>query len=172
MGVPNLRDSGSESCDSDNASSENAITENATAQHSHLPQLLIPFEPKLTNRTGADILAPSIGNLHGSYKFLPGGPSFDWSILEDLHRRFGGSPDGPYLCMHGTDELSDEFFRRIVKCGVSKINVNSWLREPYVSTLSKSLQSKTMPEAIDDAHEAMVKEAERFCDLLGSTGKA
>lgn len=123
-------------------------------------------------RTGADILAPSIGNLHGSYKFLPGGPQFDWSILEDLQKRFGSSPDGPYLCMHGTDELSDEFFRRIVKCGVSKVNVNSWLRDPYVRALSEGLKTKTMPEAIDDAHEAMVKEAERFCDLLGSTGKA
>lgn len=129
-----------------------------------------PGPRSLTRRTGADILAPSIGNLHGSYKFLPGGPSFDWSILEDLQRRFGSG--APYLCMHGTDELSDEFFRRIVACGVSKINVNSWLREPYVRALSEGLKSKTMPEAIDDAHEAMVKEAERFCDLLGSTGKA
>lgn len=123
-------------------------------------------------RTGADILAPSIGNLHGSYRFLPGGPAFDWSILEDLQARFGSAPGGPYLCMHGTDELSDAFFRRIVACGVSKINVNSWLREPYVRALADGLQRKSLPDAIDDAHDAMVREAERFCDLLGSTGKA
>ncbi|EJT49855.1 hypothetical protein A1Q1_01007 [Trichosporon asahii var. asahii CBS 2479] len=182
-----LSDSPLRDCVSESHASENHVSENRYLRNSHtdsknaFPENASPETPiaentsaenGLTSRTGADILAPSIGNLHGSYKFLPGGPQFDWSILEDLHARFGSSPTGPYLCMHGTDELSDEFFRRIVKCGVSKINVNSWLREPYVSTLSKALQTKTMPEAIDDAHEAMVKEAERFCDLLGSTGKA
>lgn len=122
--------------------------------------------------TGADILAPSIGNLHGSYRFLPSGPQFDWSILSDLHSRFASSGGRPFLCMHGTDELSDDFFRRIVRCGVSKVNINSWLREPYVQALKEGLQEKSMPEAIDAAVEAMGREAERFCDLLGSTGRA
>lgn len=74
--------------------------------------------------------------------------------------------------MHGTDEISDDLFRECIKNGVTKVNVNSWLRDPYVEALSKGLASKTMPEAIDDAMEALEKECRRFCDLLGSTDKA
>lgn len=124
----------------------------------------------LTPSTGADILAPSIGNLHGSYKFIKGGPNFRQEILKDLQKRFAGRT--PYMCLHGTDEISDDLFRECIKNGVTKVNVNSWLRDPYVEALSKGLASKTMPEAIDDAMEALEKECRRFCDLLGSTDKA
>lgn len=120
--------------------------------------------------TGADILAPSIGNLHGSYKFVKGGPQFRQPILQDLQARFAGRV--PYLCLHGTDEISDDLFRECIRNGVTKVNVNSWLRDPYCAALSKGLASKTMPEAIDDAMAAFEKECERFCDLLGSSGKA
>jgi len=90
--------------------------------------------------------------------------------LKDLQGRFKGRT--PYLCLHGTDELSDELFHECIANGVSKVNVNSWLRDAYVAALEKGLQTKTFPEAIDDAIAAMVKEAERFADVLGSTGKA
>lgn len=120
--------------------------------------------------TGADILAPSIGNLHGSYKFVKGGPQFHQEILKDLQARFAGRV--PYVCLHGTDEISDDLFRECIKNGVTKVNVNSWLRDPYCQALSAGLAGKTMPEAIDDAMAAFEKECARFCDLMGSTGKA
>jgi fructose-bisphosphate aldolase class II len=120
--------------------------------------------------TGADILAPSIGNLHGSYKFVKGGPQFSQPILKDLQARFANRV--PYLCLHGTDEISDDLFRECIKNGVTKVNVNSWLRDPYCAALSKGLAGKTMPEAIDDAMAAFEKECHRFCDLMGSTDKA
>lgn len=75
------------------------------------------------------------------------------------------------MCLHGTDEISDDLFRECVRNGVTKVNVNSWLRDPYVDALATGLKTKIMPEAIDDALNAFQKEGERFCDLLGSTNK-
>ncbi|WOO82050.1 Putative fructose-bisphosphate aldolase [Vanrija pseudolonga] len=118
--------------------------------------------------TGADILAPSIGNLHGSYKFVEGGPNFRQEILKDLQKK----DKVPYLCLHGTDEISDDLFRECIANGVSKVNVNSWLRDPYCVALAEGLTTKSMPEAIDDAIEALEQSAYRFFDLLGSAGKA
>ncbi|EKM76259.1 hypothetical protein AGABI1DRAFT_78657 [Agaricus bisporus var. burnettii JB137-S8] len=116
--------------------------------------------------TGATILAPSIGNLHGSY-LRP--PNFRLEIVRELRKTLG---DQVPICLHGTDELPDELFRECIKNGVSKINVNSWARDPYVQVLSEGLKTKAMPEAIEEATEAFAAACERFFRLFGSAGKA
>ncbi|OWZ31296.1 tagatose-bisphosphate aldolase [Cryptococcus neoformans] len=120
--------------------------------------------------TGADILAPSYGNLHGSYKFI-GGPKYKLEILKDLQKRFRGRI--PYLCAHGTDELPDSLFQDLVKAGVSKFNINSWARDPYVETLGKELSAGTpFPDASEKAIEAFAQVCDHMMELLGSKGKA
>lgn len=118
-------------------------------------------------QTGASILSPSIGNLHGSY-LNP--PNFHQDILIDLRDRFKNRQ--PYLCLHGTDELPDDLFVECIKNGISKINVNSWARDPYVKALSTGLQTKPFPDAVEDATEEFAKVCERFIKLFGSAGKA
>ncbi|PIL35217.1 hypothetical protein GSI_03007 [Ganoderma sinense ZZ0214-1] len=116
--------------------------------------------------TGALILAPSIGNLHGSYI---NGPKFRQDILKDLQSTFKGMIP---LCLHGTDELPDELFRECIANGISKININSWGRDPYAKKLAEGLQTKTFPEAVDDATKVFEDICARFFDLFGSAGKA
>jgi len=132
-------------------------------------------DAKLTNpgqaeafmkETGAVILAPSIGNLHGSY-LNP--PNFRQHILKDLHQTFQGQIS---LCLHGTDELPDDLFIECIKNGISKINVNSWARDPYVKTLSEALALKPFPIAQEAATEASASVCERFFKLFGSAEKA
>ncbi|KAL5513451.1 hypothetical protein ACEPAH_3850 [Sanghuangporus vaninii] len=132
-------------------------------------------DAKLTNpekaqmfmaETGAAILSPSIGNLHGSY-LRP--PNFRQEILKDLHSRFNG---GIPLCLHGTDELPDALFQECIRNGISKINVNSWGRDPYVKALVSGLQNKPFPDAVEESTEVFASVCERFLDLFGSTGKA
>ncbi|EJD00009.1 aldolase [Fomitiporia mediterranea MF3/22] len=132
-------------------------------------------DAKLTNpekaqtfmtQTDAAILSPSIGNLHGSY-LNP--PNFRQEILKDLRSRFNGKVP---LCLHGTDELPDELFKECIANGISKININSWARDPYVKTLSEALRSKPFPEAVEESTEVFAAVCERFFDLFGSTGKA
>ncbi|KAJ7641465.1 aldolase [Roridomyces roridus] len=118
------------------------------------------------NGTGAIILAPSIGNLHGSY-LNP--PNFRQEILKSLHATFAGKVP---LCLHGTDELPDALFVECIKNGISKINVNSWARDPYVKALTEGLQTKPFPDAADEATEVFAKVCDRFIVLFGSAGKA
>ncbi|KJA15911.1 hypothetical protein HYPSUDRAFT_333762 [Hypholoma sublateritium FD-334 SS-4] len=116
--------------------------------------------------TGAIILAPSIGNLHGSY-INP--PNFRQSILKNLHTEFEGRIP---LCLHGTDELPDELFVECIKNGVTKINVNSWGRDVYAKSLGEGLLSKPFPDAVEAATEVFVKSCVRFFTLFSSAGKA
>ncbi|KAJ6618006.1 aldolase [Mycena sp. CBHHK59/15] len=118
------------------------------------------------NGTGAIILAPSIGNLHGSY-INP--PNFRQDILKALHSTFGGKVP---LCLHGTDELPDALFVECIKNGISKINVNSWARDPYAKALASGLAEKPFPDAVEDATEVFAKVCDRFFKLFDSAGKA
>ncbi|KAF5375940.1 hypothetical protein D9615_008273 [Tricholomella constricta] len=112
--------------------------------------------------TGAIILAPSIGNLHGSY-LNP--PNFRQSILQDLNKVFKSKVP---ICLHGTDELPDALFVECIKNGVSK----SWARDPYAKALGEGLLAKPFPEAQEAATEAFAAACERFFTLFGSVGKA
>ncbi|KAI5891590.1 aldolase [Schizophyllum commune H4-8] len=116
--------------------------------------------------TGADILAPSIGNLHGSY-INP--PNFKQEILIALREKFAGRVP---ICLHGTDELPDSLFQECVKNGVSKFNVNSWARDPYAKALGTALLSKPFPDAVDEATDAFVTVCLRFFKLFNSEGRA
>ncbi|KAF8151782.1 ketose-bisphosphate aldolase [Crassisporium funariophilum] len=130
-------------------------------------KLTDPAKAKLfMEGTGAIILAPSIGNLHGSY-LNP--PNFRQQILKDLHQQFKGQVP---VCLHGTDEIPDALFVECIKNGVSKINVNSWARDPYSKALGEGLLSKPFPEAQEEATEAFAKVCDRFFTLFGSAGKA
>ncbi|THH19141.1 hypothetical protein EW146_g1971 [Bondarzewia mesenterica] len=118
------------------------------------------------NETGALILSPSIGNLHGLY-LNP--PNFRQDILKELKGRFQGKIP---LCLHGTDGVSDELFRECIKNGISKINVNSAVRDVYVKSLASALQTKPFPDAIEEATEVFAGVCDRFFEVFGSKGKA
>ena len=90
--------------------------------------------------------------------------------LRDLRSIFQGQ--GIPICLNGTDELPDELFRECVKSGVSKFNVNSWARDPYVKALTAALQTKPFPDAVEEATEVFASVCERFIKLFGSDGKA
>ncbi|KAF8742566.1 hypothetical protein AX14_003600 [Amanita brunnescens Koide BX004] len=118
------------------------------------------------SETGADILAPSIGNLHGDY-LQP--PNFRQDILVRLRETF---KDKVFLCLHGTSNLPDELVRECIKNGMSKINVNGAARDPYVKTLSQGLLYMPFPEAIEGATEVFAGVCEDLFTLFGSAGKA
>ncbi|PFH48511.1 hypothetical protein AMATHDRAFT_149714 [Amanita thiersii Skay4041] len=129
-------------------------------------KLTDPAKAELYMRgTGANILAPSIGNLHGKY-INP--PNFRQDILKDLKAMAKGKI---HLCLHGTDDLPDELFLRCIENGITKINVNSAARQPYVQSLLRHLGHDPLPDAIEKATEAFASTCERLMRLFGSAGK-
>jgi tagatose 1,6-diphosphate aldolase GatY/KbaY len=86
-----------------------------------------------SERSGAGCLAVSIGNVHGAYQEPP---ALDWARLEEIRRRV----EVP-LSLHGASGLSDDDLRRAIRLGVSKVNVNTELRERYVEVTAERIET-------------------------------
>jgi fructose/tagatose bisphosphate aldolase len=65
--------------------------------------------------TGISALAVAIGNAHGVYR---GKPRINYPVLEEI-ARLVSIP----LVLHGGSGIGDEDFKKIIKAGVSKINI-------------------------------------------------
>jgi ketose-bisphosphate aldolase len=76
-------------------------------------------------QTGAACLAVSIGNVHGTYREPP---RLDWERLEAV-RAATAVP----LSLHGASGIPDADLRRAIALGVTKVNVNTELREAYLA---------------------------------------
>ena len=76
--------------------------------------------PEFVERTGAQLLAVSIGNVHGKYT---GAPRIRWDILERIH-----TDCAVPLVLHGASGIPEGDLRRAVTLGVAKVNMNTELR--------------------------------------------
>lgn len=119
--------------------------------------LSIPeYEARLTDphmaadfvmQTRVDALAVCIGNVHGHYH---GEPKLDFERLESIQK----SVSVP-LVLHGASGLSDALVHRAIDCGVRKFNVNTEVREAYLSALHANLQKEKKPDLIDVMNNAV-----------------
>lgn len=85
------------------------------------------------DRTGAACLAVSIGNVHGTYSEPP---RLDWPRLEAIR-----SQVSVHLSLHGASGLGIDDLAQAIRLGASKVNVNTELRERYLSETSARLGS-------------------------------
>ena len=117
--------------------------------------------------TGIDTFAVAIGNLHGLY---PVPKQLDLALLERIRAAVPG-----YLSLHGGSGTPEAQFRGAVARGISKININSELRQAYRTTLEAQL--KAHPEQVAvvkllgpvlDAVQAVV---EQKLEVFGAAGK-
>ncbi|MFE2943525.1 class II fructose-bisphosphate aldolase [Streptomyces sp. NPDC059255] len=79
------------------------------------------------DRSGADLLAVSLGNVHGRY---PAPPELDWARLVSIRER----TDVP-LVLHGASGLPAADLTRAIGHGVCKVNINTELRQTVFDTL-------------------------------------
>jgi ketose-bisphosphate aldolase len=77
--------------------------------------------------TGISALAVAIGNAHGVYK---GKPRINYPVLEALTKAVAIP-----LVLHGGSGIPDEDFKRIIKMGVSKINIFTELAQEATARL-------------------------------------
>lgn len=88
--------------------------------------------PDFLDRSGADLLAVSIGNVHGRYTAEP---RLDWTRLAAIRARAGDTP----LVLHGASGLPADDLHRALDGGVCKVNVNTELRRAVFDTLGDEL---------------------------------
>jgi fructose-bisphosphate aldolase class II len=84
-------------------------------------------------KTGIDLLAPSVGNVHGMVK--GGNPRLDIERIKEI-REACGVP----LVLHGGSGISDEDFTDAIKAGISMIHINTEIRVAYRKALEKYLK--------------------------------
>lgn len=82
-------------------------------------------------RTGAQLLAVAVGNVHGKYK---GEPQLRWDVLQDLAVRTHIP-----LVLHGASGIPAGELVKAAAMNVGKVNFNTELRTGVLSTLQEQL---------------------------------
>ena len=124
---------------------------------------------EFVERTGADVLAISFGNVHGVYR---GEPHLDLGRVRNVH----AAVPIP-LAMHGASGLKDGDYPEIVESGISKICYYTAMGIGASDAISGFLAEAGPGNAV--YHEIMASaavyfrtETGRLMDLVGSTGAA
>jgi fructose-bisphosphate aldolase class II len=128
-----------------------------------------PGEAALFAReTGVDALAVAIGTAHGRYKGIP---KLDYERLKEIVKVVSIP-----LVLHGSSGVPSEAIQEAVKIGVSKVNIDTNIREAFVEAARKVLNAD--PDEIDPrkvlgpARDAAVEVIREKIRVFGSAGKA
>lgn len=119
---------------------------------------------------GIDILAPSIGNVHGDYG--PTGPKegqLHYDRLAAIDKQINNRV---LIALHGTNDFPPEVMQRCIRSGAIKLNVNKLLLEVGNEVLRKNAATWSIPRLIDEQIKVIQAETERWMDICGSSGKA
>ena len=87
-------------------------------------------------KTGVDLIAPAVGNLHG---MLKGGknPNINIERIKEL-REAGGIP----MVLHGGSGITDEEFKAAIAAGIAVVHINTEIRKAYREGIEESLEEK------------------------------
>ncbi|MBS4536648.1 class II aldolase [Clostridium sp. D2Q-14] len=86
---------------------------------------------EFVERTGCDMLAISVGNVHG----LEDEPRIDFDLLKEINEV---SPVP--LVIHGGSGIPDNHIQQMVQYNVAKINIASDLRQSYIKSVGKAYE--------------------------------
>ncbi|MDD4467214.1 MAG: class II fructose-bisphosphate aldolase [Candidatus Paceibacterota bacterium] len=89
---------------------------------------------RFVKETNVDLLAISIGNVHGVYAKMP---SLDLDLLSEIRKK-----TEIFLVLHGASGLKNEDIKNCIKRGIVKTNINTELRNVWKESLKKELSSK------------------------------
>ncbi|MCD5407021.1 MAG: class II fructose-1,6-bisphosphate aldolase [Desulfotomaculum sp.] len=128
-----------------------------------------PQEAKtFVDRTGVESLAVAIGTAHGQYR---GEPKLDFNRLKKI-KELVKIP----IVLHGSSGVPDEAIKEAIALGVSKVNIDTNIREAFTNATRQVLNEK--PNEIDprkvlgparEAATAVIREKIR---IFGTSGKA
>ena len=118
---------------------------------------------KFVEMTGIDMLAPSVGSIHGLIK--TGKPHINGELVAEI-KRVTSVP----LVLHGGSGLCDEDFTNAIKAGISIIHINTEIRVAYDEALKKSLAEhpeeiapyKILQPAVDAIEKVVLERLELF----------
>jgi fructose-bisphosphate aldolase class II len=96
---------------------------------------------KFIKETGVDLLAVSIGNLHG-IEISGINPNLKIDLLKKVAEKIKNT----FLVLHGGSGVPEEDIKEAIKNGIVKININTELRMAFAGNLRRALSE--VPEEI------------------------
>jgi len=133
----------------------------------HKKDLTNPEQVKeFVSKTRVDSLAIAIGSAHGKY---PGLEKLDFERLKQIRQA-----TNVFLVLHGGSGISNPHFKKAIKLGIQKINVNTDLRIVWKESLKKSLNKpkKVKPyNILPLVQKEIQKKVEKYIKLFGSSNK-
>lgn len=125
---------------------------------------------KFVEETGVDILAPVIGNIHGTF---PVQPDLDLELLKQIRSAIGET----FMSLHGGSGIAAVQVQSAIKeGGIVKVNVNTELRATYKQALEEKLAEKPdeykIYDLMPDVIRAVAAVVEDKIDVFGSSDKA
>jgi tagatose 1,6-diphosphate aldolase GatY/KbaY len=115
---------------------------------------------EFVERTDCDALAVSVGNRHGG----PPVADLDWALLHELR----ASSPAP-LVLHGASGLSDTQLGLAVASGVAKVNINTQLRQAWVTSLTEAIARDGSQLNVDHMVQATAQAVEEAADNILAT---
>ena len=108
------------------------MPEGAAVEEKDLPSAEQAKE--FVEKTGVDLFAPAVGNIHGMFKNMQN-PKLHIARIKEI-KEVVNVP----LVLHGGSGLSDEEFRDAIAAGMSVVHINTELRKLWRKELEKSLK--------------------------------
>ena len=128
-----------------------------------------PEEALLFLETGIDFLAPAFGNVHGEYGSKGPRAWLQFHRLKSIQEAVKGKSA---LVLHGSGGFTQSIYQDCIKAGVSKINVNIQLIEPWREMMVARKSFVPLTKLIEDSIDIFQKQVSDLMDMVGSTGKA
>lgn len=122
---------------------------------------------RLVRESGAEMLAPAVGNMHGMVG-VGKDPKLNIKRIAEI-KNATGIP----LVLHGASGNSDEDVREAIKAGCAVVHVNTELRVAFREGLEKGLEKnpdevaayKYETEAVDDMKKVVIQKLKLFNNL-------
>lgn len=119
---------------------------------------------RITKETGIDALAPALGSVHGFYK---GEPNLDFERMKTISEIIPIP-----LVLHGGSGIPDEKIVTAIKCGISKINVNTELQVAWSDALreftKQDIKAYDPRKIIGSGEKAMKEKIKEKVRLFGT----
>ena len=122
---------------------------------------------KFSESVDIDLLAPSLGSVHGLYK---SNPNIQFGLMEQIF-----SETKLPLVLHGGTGLSDEIIRQSISLGVCKININTEFQIAWHNAVKEFINNNPDEydprKVISSGMIALKEVAKQKIYLLGSNNK-
>ena len=123
---------------------------------------------RFVKETGADLLAPAVGNIHGVFKDMPN-PALDIKRIKEIKKAVKIP-----LVLHGGSGITDSDFKKAIEAGISVIHINTELRVAWRRGMEEGLREnpgeiapyKVLPEAVAEIKKVVYNRLKLFNKLL------